>query len=130
MINCLPKLIKNIQYEKLLCNVLNSINKYNGFDWKEHIRYNKLNSYASFTVYKNMLFELKLVGLDSRYFYLTDRHEWMKVLDNDIRICKPFVQKENIISHDYYKTLTPESNIYNLYPNEIIMPKLDPTRSN
>ena len=129
MINCLPKLIKNIQNEKSLCKVINSINKYNGFDWKEYLIYNKINSYASFTVYKNMMFELKLIGLDSRYFYLTNRQEWMKVLDNDIILCKPFVQKENIISHQCYKTLTPESCVYKLYPNELLIPKLNTSGS-
>ena len=129
MINSLPKLIKNIRNEKSLCNVINCINKYNGFDWKEHLIYNKFNSYASLTVYKNTMFELKFIGLDSRYFYLTEKHEWIKVLDNDIRLCKPFVQQNNIISHHCYKTLTSDSNIYKLYPNELLKPKTDTAAS-
>jgi hypothetical protein len=129
MINSLPKLIKNIRNEKSLCNVINCINKYNGFDWKEHLAYNKINSYASFTIYKNTIFELKLIGLDSRYFYQTHRHEWIKVLDNDIRLCKPFVQKDNNLSHHCYKMLTSNSNLYKLYPNELLLPKIDTTSS-
>ena len=129
MINCLPKLINNIRNEKTLGNVINCINKYNGVDWKEHLTYNKLNSYACFTVYKNPMFQLKLIGLDSRYFYLTEKHEWMKVLDNDIRLCKPFVQKDNIISHHCYKTLTSNSNVYKLYTNEMLIPKTDTASS-
>jgi hypothetical protein len=129
MINCLPKLIKNIQNEKLLFNVIKNIEKYNGFDWKEHLAYNKINSYASFTIYKNTMFELKLIGLDSRYFYKTHRHEWIKVLDNDIRLCKPFVQNYNNLSHHCYKMLTSNSNLYKLYPNELLIPKIDTTSS-
>ena len=129
MNNCLPKLIKNIRNEKLLFNVIKHIQTYNGFDWKEHLVYNKNNSYASFTLYKNTTFELKLIGLDSRYFYQTNKYECIKVLENDVRVCKPVIQNDNIISHICYKTITPSMQIYKLYPNELLIPKLDTSSS-
>ena len=135
MISCLSKLVKNIRDEKSIITILSHIQNYNGIDWKEYLIYNQYNSYAKFTLYKNSNFQLKLIGLDSRYYYQSDKNNWIKVLENDIRICnlsnennKNLLNNKDLIyNSNTSKIITSFNDIYNLKTNEIILPKSEPT---
>ena len=128
MINCLGKLVNKVRDEQSISNILKHMQNYNGADWKEYIIYNKYNSYATFPLYKNKMIEIKLIGLDSRYYYQTNNHSWIKVLENDI-IINEQIQINNKVSRLYYKTITPSFPLCKLKPNNILIPKSDPTGS-
>ena len=128
MINCLPKLVKHISDDGSgsILRIIKHMENYKGYDWKEYIRFDKLNTHSTMSLLKDKRFELQLIGLDKRYFYQSEKLNFIKVLENDVRIS----EKHEINQYsDFVGTtiITSKYNIYQLTPYKVMTPKSDVT---